>query len=184
MKPSGLRAIPSVDRVLQSLGDTGVPRIAVAALVRRELAALRKQKTVPSYEGVLSGIRTALDVFRAGRIQPVINGTGILVHTNFGRSPLGPAVIEALTKIGSQYNNLEFALAGGARGGRAAYSSTISRCSVRRKRRPWSTTTPPLSCSSFGIFARKPHRHFSATLEAARAPRSRPKTKSSSRAAS
>jgi L-seryl-tRNA(Ser) seleniumtransferase len=121
MTPSGLRAIPSVDRVLQSLGDTGVPRIAVAALVRRELAALRKQKTVPSYEGVLSGIRTALDVFRAGRIQPVINGTGILVHTNFGRSPLGPAVIEALTKIGSQYNNLEFALAGGARGGRAAY---------------------------------------------------------------
>jgi L-seryl-tRNA(Ser) seleniumtransferase len=121
MKPSALRDIPSVDRVLQSLGDTGVPRPAVTALVRRELAALRKQKTVPGYEGVLSGIRTALNTFRAGRIQPVINGTGILVHTNFGRSPLGPAVIEALTKIGSQYNNLEFALAGGARGGRAAY---------------------------------------------------------------
>jgi L-seryl-tRNA(Ser) seleniumtransferase len=121
MKPSALRDIPSVDRVLQSLGDTGIPRPAVTALVRRELAALRKQKTVPGYDGVLSGIRTALDMFRAGRIQPVINGTGILVHTNFGRSPLGPAVIEALTKIGSQYNNLEFALAGGARGGRAAY---------------------------------------------------------------
>ena len=121
MKPSALRDIPSVDRVLQSLGDTGVPRPAVTAVVRRELAALRKQKTVPGYDAVLSGIRTALDAFRAGRIQPVINGTGILVHTNFGRSPLGPAVIEALTKIGLQYNNLEFALAGGARGGRAAY---------------------------------------------------------------
>ena len=68
MKPSALRAIPSVERILQSLGDTGMPRPAVTALVRRELAALRKQKMVPGYEGVLSGIRTALDAFRAGRI--------------------------------------------------------------------------------------------------------------------
>ena len=35
-------------------------------------------------------------MFRARRIQPVINGTGILIHTNFGRVPLGPAVIEKL----------------------------------------------------------------------------------------
>jgi len=98
-----------------------MPRPVVTALVRRELAALRRNKSVPSHEDVLSGIRSALDAFRAGRIQPVINATGILIHTNFGRAPLGPAVIEALTKIGAQYNNLEFALAGGARGGRAAY---------------------------------------------------------------
>ena len=121
MKPSALRAIPSVDRLLGSLGDTGMPRPVVAVLVRRELAALRKQKSVPGFDEVLRGIRASLDAFRAGRIQPVINATGILIHTNFGRAPLGPAIIEALTKIGAQYNNLEFALAGGARGGRAAY---------------------------------------------------------------
>ena len=51
----------------------------------------------------------------------MINGTGILVHTNFGRAPLGPDVISALSTIGSNYNNLEYNLTGGARGGRAAY---------------------------------------------------------------
>jgi L-seryl-tRNA(Ser) seleniumtransferase len=58
---------------------------------------------------------------RASRIQPVINGTGILVHTNFGRSPLGPEVISAISMIGANYNNLEYSLTDGARGGRAAY---------------------------------------------------------------
>ncbi len=47
---------------------------------------------------------------RASRIRPLINGTGILIHTNFGRAPLGPAVIEALSSIGSNYNNLEYGL--------------------------------------------------------------------------
>jgi L-seryl-tRNA(Ser) seleniumtransferase len=66
-------------------------------------------------------VRSALGIVRASRIQPVINGTGILVHTNFGRAPLGPAVMEAVSRIGSQYNNLEYGLAEGGRGGRAAY---------------------------------------------------------------
>src|SRR5205823_6540692 len=66
-------------------------------------------------------IRSALDDLRRSRIQPVINGTGILIHTNFGRSPLGPAVIDALAEIAANYNNLEYDLTGGTRGGRAAY---------------------------------------------------------------
>ena len=51
----------------------------------------------------------------------MINGTGILIHTNLGRAPLGSAAIETLTSIGASYNNLEFDLGGGERGGRAAY---------------------------------------------------------------
>ncbi len=51
----------------------------------------------------------------------MINGTGILVHTNFGRAPLGPDVVSAISTIGSNYNNLEYSLTGGTRGGRAAY---------------------------------------------------------------
>jgi L-seryl-tRNA(Ser) seleniumtransferase len=89
--------------------------------VRRELAALRKQKSIPEFDAVVSAIRARLRDLSAGRIQPVINGTGILIHTNFGRAPLGLAVIEKLKAIGSSYNNLEYDLTGGARGGRAAY---------------------------------------------------------------
>ncbi len=118
-----LRAIPQVEKVLQQLGDTGLPRPVVVAVVRRELAELRKHaaKTKIAFDGVVAGIRSTLATLRAQRIQPVINGTGILVHTNFGRAPLGPRVLETLHDIGGHYNNLEYDLTGGARGGRAAY---------------------------------------------------------------
>jgi L-seryl-tRNA(Ser) seleniumtransferase len=121
MKPSRLRAIPSVDRVLQALGDTGLPRPIVLDIVRRELQALRSQKAIPALEPLVARIGAVVRDVRAARIQPVINGTGILVHTNFGRAPLGADVIAAVSRIASNYSNLEYSLTGGARGGRAAY---------------------------------------------------------------
>src|SRR5207248_963651 len=65
--------------------------------------------------------RTAIDDLGRSKIQPLINSTGILVHTNLGRSPLGPAVVQTLTRIAANYCNLEYDLSGGERGGRAAY---------------------------------------------------------------
>jgi L-seryl-tRNA(Ser) seleniumtransferase len=125
MKHSGLRGIPSVDKLALALGDTGLPHPIVVATIRRELAALRKRgpksKTIPGFDDILSRLRSSLEILRASRIQPVINGTGILVHTNFGRAPLGPDVIEAMSQIASQYNNLEYGLADGGRGNRAGY---------------------------------------------------------------
>jgi len=116
-----LRAIPAVEKVLQSLGELSLPRQAVVAIVRRELGLLRKERKIPDFETVVERIRGALQTLRADRIQPVINGTGILVHTNFGRAPLGPAVLETLEIVGSNYNNLEYDLSTGERGGRATY---------------------------------------------------------------
>jgi len=121
MKQSQLRAIPAVEKVLQALGDAGLPRPLVLDVVRRELAALRKGKSVPEFDAVVTQIRGALRDLRSSRIRPLINGTGILIHTNFGRAPLGERVIEAVAQIGANYNNLEYGLAGGRRGGRAAY---------------------------------------------------------------
>jgi L-seryl-tRNA(Ser) seleniumtransferase len=121
MKRSGLRGIPSVDKLALALSDTGLPHPTVVATIRRELAALRKHGTVPGYEDILSHLRSTLGTLGASRIQPVINGTGILVHTNFGRAPLGHAVMEAVSRIGLRYNNLEYGIAEGGRGGRAAY---------------------------------------------------------------
>jgi L-seryl-tRNA(Ser) seleniumtransferase len=121
MKAPELRAIPAVEKVLQALGDTDLPRPLVLRVVRRELAALRKQKSIPAFEAVLAAVNGALRELRASRIRPLINGTGILIHTNFGRAPLGPKVIDAMFRIGSNYSNLEYGLMGGARGGRAAY---------------------------------------------------------------
>ena len=133
MKPSGLRGIPSVDKLVQALGDSGLPHPTVVATIRRELAGLRKDwgkrggklnrklGTIPGFEDILSHLNSQLAILRASRIRPVINGTGILVHTNFGRAPLGPTVMEAVSRIAVQYNNLEYGVAEGGRGNRAAY---------------------------------------------------------------
>jgi L-seryl-tRNA(Ser) seleniumtransferase len=121
MNRASLRAVPAVEKVLQALAATDVPRPAVVAVVRRELASLRREKTIPDFDAILVRTRSALDTLRCSRIQPVINGTGILIHTNLGRAPLGPAVVEAVAAIAANYNNLEYDLTGGERGGRAAY---------------------------------------------------------------
>jgi L-seryl-tRNA(Ser) seleniumtransferase len=118
---SRLRAIPAVDKVLRSLGDTGLPGPIVVDIVRRQLKALRSKKTIPPADAVLEGFRSSLRVLHASRLTPVINGTGILVHTNLGRAPLGPDSIRALSAIGANYSTLEYSLVAGARGGRAVY---------------------------------------------------------------
>src|ERR1019366_9764332 len=60
MKRSGLRGIPSVDKLTLALGDTGLPHPTVVATIRRELDALRKHGTIPGFEDMLSRIRSAL----------------------------------------------------------------------------------------------------------------------------
>jgi L-seryl-tRNA(Ser) seleniumtransferase len=70
---------------------------------------------------VLARIRASIVDIGRSRIQPIVNGTGILVHTNFGRAPLGADAIARLSAIGSNYSNLEYSLAAGGRGARAGY---------------------------------------------------------------
>src|SRR5687767_462228 len=120
---ASLHAIPTIDKVLRKLGDwaADVPRPALVALVRRELSAVRAGPKSVDANSVLARIRLAVDALKRSRIQRVINGTGIIVHTNLGRSPLGEPVVEALREAAADYNNLEYDLTGGERGGRAAY---------------------------------------------------------------
>lgn len=118
---STLRSIPAVEKILQSLGETGLPRPLVVVTVRRELAEIRKEKEVPELDAVLNRVKDALAGLRRSRIQPVINGTGVIVHTNLGRSPLGVDAVDTLSAIGARYNNLEFDLGSGKRGSRGDY---------------------------------------------------------------
>src|SRR4029078_2905828 len=111
MKGPGLRSIPSVDKVLQALGNTDLPRAIVLGVVRRQLDALRRGKQpVPDFDRVVADVQSRLRAARESQIQPVINGTGVVIHTNFGRAPLGPAVVERVAAIASNYNNLEYGL--------------------------------------------------------------------------
>jgi len=118
---STLREIPAVDRLLQSLEPVSLPRPVVARVVREHLAILRKSGDIPAFEGIVDGIREKLVRLARSRIQPVVNATGVVVHTNLGRSPLGASAVRSLAETASSYNNLEFDLDSGKRGSRAEY---------------------------------------------------------------
>jgi len=93
----------------------------VVDIVRHELGLLRAEKKIPNFSGVMSRVRAAIDTLQLAKIQPVINGTGIVIHTNFGRAPLDATVIESLSAVAANYNNLEYDLTSGERGHRATY---------------------------------------------------------------
>ena len=118
---SSRRAIPAVAKILEALGHIDLPRPIIVAIIRRELALLRKSTSKSSFDDVLRQIRDALDRHRRSRLQPAINGTGVILHTNFGRAPIGREAVELLSQIASNYSNIEFDLASGERGHRAIY---------------------------------------------------------------
>src|SRR5438093_2453657 len=121
VKPRSRRGIPAVNKVLDALGEYDLPRPLVVDLVRRGLSKIRSNSEIPKFESTIEQLHRSLELFRASRLQPVINGTGIVIHTNFGRAPLAPEAVRALTEIGSGYSNLEYDLATGDRGHRGAY---------------------------------------------------------------
>ena len=121
VKPRSRREIPAVNKVLDALGKQDLPRPLVVDLVRRELSKIRSNGQVPEFESTVKQVQRSLELLCSSRLQPLINGTGIIIHTNFGRAPLAYHAVRALTEIASSYSNLEFDLATGERGHRGAY---------------------------------------------------------------
>lgn len=124
-----LRRLPSVEKLLQALGDTdGVPRALAAHLVREYVARLRagaaEGQSPPDFSAAVAQAQAELAAFGRSRLRPVINATGVMIHTNLGRSPLPERAAEAVRGIASGYTNLEFDLDTGERGKRARFLET------------------------------------------------------------
>ncbi len=120
------RDLPSVDRLLQSqpatlmLQDFG--RDLTIQALRAVLAEARAQAvqddSVPDPDQLLENTRSRLENWLAPSLRPVINASGVIVHTNLGRAPLSQAALEAIQVIAGSYNTLEYDLQRGARGKR------------------------------------------------------------------
>jgi L-seryl-tRNA(Ser) seleniumtransferase len=121
VNPRSRRYLPAVNKVLDALDHVDLPRPIIVATVRRELAALRESDKIITFEDVFDHVMRALGRHTRSRLQPVINGTGVILHTNFGRAPLNSAVREVIEQIATNYSNLEYDLAAGQRGNRAGY---------------------------------------------------------------
>ncbi len=124
VKSRARRQIPAVNRILDAVGHCDLPRPVIVDLVRRKLSEIRAARSVPKFESIMALVRRSLDELRASKLQPIINGTGIVIHTNFGRAPLPRDAICPLDGIGSGYSNLEYDLAAGERGRRGSYVET------------------------------------------------------------
>ena len=121
IKSRARRQIPAVATVLGALGHCDLPRPVVVDVIRRKLSQIRTENEVPKFELIIALVTRSLDELRASRLQPIINGTGIILHTNFGRAPLARDAIRAANEIGAAYSNLEYDLATGERGRRGGY---------------------------------------------------------------
>lgn len=115
------RELPSVDRLLHQpaiqelLGIA--PRGAVVAAVRESLEAARTRRAGPP-ERWDEDVRERLARRTASSLVPVLNATGVVLHTNLGRAPLALPAIQAMTALAGGYSNLELDLPSGTRGSR------------------------------------------------------------------
>jgi L-seryl-tRNA(Ser) seleniumtransferase len=132
-----LRRLPSVDELL------GQPRLAeLARRVDRELLVEITRSVLADLRGRITGEETttaiALDssaleeriasmVERvlASSLEPVINATGVILHTNLGRAPLCGAAVEEIRRSATSYSNLEYDLDAGARGKRDVHVAQL-----------------------------------------------------------
>jgi L-seryl-tRNA(Ser) seleniumtransferase len=127
-----LRDLPSVDRLLADerlrvLADEHGHELVLAA-ARAALARAREQNRAGfEQEDQPARAIAELDRLLAPRLRRVINGTGVVVHTNLGRAPLSEYALDRVREIGRGYSNLEYDLDAGARGSRQDHLATALR---------------------------------------------------------
>jgi L-seryl-tRNA(Ser) seleniumtransferase len=132
-----LRQIPSVDELLRQ------PRLASLAkridrnllleVTRAALADLRakiaggRQTALAALDSAFlqDHITSIVEQILSRSLQPVINATGVILHTNLGRAPLTEAAVEEFRRTATQYSNLEYDLEAGARGKRDVHTANL-----------------------------------------------------------
>lgn len=131
-----LSSLPSVDEVLKSTHGVRwlrtYPRRYVLAAVREGIDLRRKEilegtTTDVSLESMVHYIDLKAKRLSSPNLRPVINATGIVIHTNLGRSVLSEEVMENVRKIAVGYSNLEYDLGTGKRGKRYAHIRRLLR---------------------------------------------------------
>jgi len=132
-----LRQIPSVDELL------GQPRLAeLSKRVDRNLVVEVARAVLADLRGRIAGdanwtalglnaasveelISAEVERILSRSLQPVINATGVILHTNLGRAPLPEAVVDEFRRTATQYSNLEYDLEAGARGKRDVHTADL-----------------------------------------------------------
>ncbi len=129
-KKNILSDLPSVDEILKS--DTGLawqriyPRPYVTRAIREEIqmqreAILNGTEKVFSLNDAMDRIKRRIEDLSGFSLKSCINATGVVLHTNLGRSVLSPEVLKHVADVACGYSNLEYDLEEGTRGERKAH---------------------------------------------------------------
>lgn len=127
------RSLPSVDKVLS---DKRMQRLEeeyshhfVLQIVRQHLEEVRLRiaqgEPAPSFDQMVGSICTILDSLVEPSLRPVINATGVLLHTNLGRAPLSREAVVAMEECARGYTSLEIDLDSGKRGSRQVHVQSL-----------------------------------------------------------
>jgi len=131
---SRLRQLPSVDRLLQSetvgplitrYGHDPVRDALRAALDAARQAILNGQPIAPDEQALLDTAVRRLAAEFSPSLYPVINASGVIIHTNLGRAPLSERARRAMAQVAAGYCNLEYDLAAGERGSRYVHATRL-----------------------------------------------------------
>ncbi len=131
----GRRYLPSVDRLLAepalvALAEAEGRAVALDA-ARAALADARARiaqgEPAPDVAALVAEAQARAEEETAGTLIPVINATGIIVHTNLGRAPLSKAARGAMDAVAAGYSNLEYDLETGSRGSRYVHAEALLR---------------------------------------------------------
>ncbi len=138
-QPSGrekLRSLPSMDLLLSipELGPyfSSLGRETVKSVLSETLKVMRDkiingEDTVPSPEAVFALAFPELKAKKTGSLRRVVNATGVVVHTNLGRSCLAREAMDAVTAVSGSYSTLEYDLSEGRRGHRTDHVEWLIR---------------------------------------------------------
>ena len=127
------RALPSVDRLLahETLQDAIAEygRELCVETARAVLAEVRSRlqadAEAPRLPDLAADVARRLAEVNRGTLYPVINATGVIIHTNLGRAPLSRAARTAMDAVASGYSNLEYDLDAGERGSRYLHAEKL-----------------------------------------------------------
>lgn len=128
-----LRSLPSVDQILQTaIASNWIEEYGHTLTVegiRAVLDDVRKrfpqEGRIPEQEALFSQITYLLYSWGTSSLIPLINATGVIIHTNLGRAPLSDAAIQAVESVSHGYSNLEYNLEEGQRGSRLFHTEKI-----------------------------------------------------------
>jgi len=130
---TSLRDLPSVEKLLGSadhlVKQFGRPLTLDALRLTLDDARARfKSKPeagLPTMEIILSQAESRLRAWTSPTLLPVINATGVILHTNLGRAPLSNATIQAMNVVAENYSTLEYDLEKGQRGSRLIHAESV-----------------------------------------------------------